>query len=95
MSFRIYSKNVMNVAFLSNKIKNIYSDSKNEDIVKILWYFVVFLNFFFIIIKLDELKFTISHIKFILIFSVPEAAQTLVSLFKENGLLAHQSKTPR
>ena len=61
MSFRICFKNVMNVAFLSNKIKNIYSDPKNEDIVKILWYFVVFLNFFFNIIKLGEPKFTISH----------------------------------
>ena len=67
----ICSKNVMNVAFLSNKIKKkIYSDLKNEDIVKILWYFVVFLNFFFNIIKLGEPKFTISHTKFILIFSL-------------------------
>ena len=77
MSFIICSKNVMNVAFLSNK-KNIYiyiySDSKNEDIVKILWYFIVFLNFFFNIIKLDKPKFTISHTKSILIFSLLEAA---------------------
>ena len=60
MSFRIYSKNVMNVAFLSNKIKkNIYSDPKNEHIMKILWYFVLFLDFFFNIIKLGEPKFII------------------------------------
>ena len=78
MSFRICSKNVMNVAFLSNKIKNIYLDSKNKDIVKILWYFIIFLNFFFNIIKLDKPKFTISHTKFILIFSL-EAADASIS----------------
>ena len=60
----------MNVAFFSNKKKNIYSDLKNEDIVKILWYFVVFLDFFFNIIKLGEPKFMVSHTKSILIFSL-------------------------
>ena len=49
----------MNVEFLSNKIKNIYSDPKNESIVKMLWYFVVFLNYFLVyIVKLGEPKFT-------------------------------------
>ena len=70
----------MNVTFLSNKIKKkkkIYSDPKNEDIVKILWYFVVFLDFFLNIIKSGEPKFTISHTKFILIFSLLEAARAL------------------
>ena len=74
MLFIICSKNVMNIAFLSNKNKKkyiyIYSNPKNEDIVKILWYFVVFLNFFFNIIKLGEPKFTISDTKFIIIFSL-------------------------
>ena len=42
--------------------------------MKILWYFIVFLNFFFNIIKLDKPKFTISHTKSILIFSLLEAA---------------------
>ena len=76
MSFKICSKNVMNIAVLSNKKKKkniyiyIYSDPKNEDIMKILWYFVVFLNLFFNIIKLGEPKFTISDTKFILIFSL-------------------------
>ena len=65
----------MNIAFLSNK--KIYSDPKNEDIVKILRYFVVFLNLFFNIIKLGEPKFTISHTKSILIFSLLEAARAL------------------
>ena len=63
----------MNVAFLSNKkymYIYIYSDPKNEDIVKILWYFVVLLDFFFNIIKLGEPEFTISHTKSILIFSL-------------------------
>ena len=68
----------MNVAFLSNKKKKkIYSDPKNEDIVKILCYFVVFLDFFFNIIKLGESKFTILHTKSILIFSLLEAARAL------------------
>ena len=70
--FENNNNNVMNVAFLSNK-KKVYSDSKNEDIVKILWYFIVFLNFLFNIIKLDEPKFTTSHTKSILIFSLLEA----------------------
>ena len=71
MSFRICSKNVMSVAFLSNKIKKIiYSDPKNENTVKILWYFIVFLDFFFNIVKLGEQKFTVSHTKSILIFSL-------------------------
>ena len=66
----------MNVAFLSNKIKKyIYLDPKNEDFVKILWYFVVFLDFFFNIIKLGEPIFMISHTKSILIFSLLEAAR--------------------
>ena len=80
MSFRICSKNVMNVTFLSNlkkKKKKIYLDPKNEDIVKILWYFVVFLDFFFNIIKLGEPKFTVSHTKSILIFSQLGAACAL------------------
>ena len=78
MLFIICSKNVMNIAFLSNKKKKkIYSDLKNGDIVKILWYFVVFLGFFFNIIKLGEPKFTISHTKSILIFSLLEAAHGL------------------
>ena len=69
----------MNVAFLSNKILKIYiySDSKNEDIVKILWYFVVFLDFFFNIIKLEEPKFMIPHTKSILIFSLLGVARAL------------------
>ena len=68
----------MNVAFLSNlKKKKIYLDPKNEDIVKILWYFVVFLDFFFNIIKLGEQKFTVSHTKSILIFSLLGAARAL------------------
>ena len=70
--FENNNNNVMNVAFLSNK-KKVYSDSKNEDIVKILWYFIVFLNFIFNIIKLDEPKFTTSHTKSILIFSLLES----------------------
>ena len=76
---QFFSKNVMNVvAFLSNKIKkNIYLDPKNEDFVKILWYFVVFLDFFFNIIKLSEPKFTISDTKSILIFLLLEAAHAL------------------
>ena len=78
MLFRICSKNVMNVVFLSNKIKNIYLDSKNKNIVKILWYFIIFLNFFFNIIKLGKPKFTISLTKFILIFS-REAADASIS----------------
>ena len=77
MSFRICSKNVMNVTFLSNLKKKIYLDPKNEDIVKILWYFVVFLDFFFNIIKLGEPKFTVSHTKSILIFSQLGAACAL------------------
>ena len=40
--------------------------------MKILWYFIVFLDFFFNIIKLGELKFTISYSKSILIFSILE-----------------------
>ena len=78
MSFRICFKNIINVAFLLNKIKiYIYSDPKNEDIVKILCYFVVFLDFFFNKIKLGESKFTILHTKSILIFSLLEAARAL------------------
>ena len=42
--------------------------------MKIFWYFVVFLDFLFNIIKLDKPKFTISHTKSILIFSLLEAA---------------------
>ena len=67
----------MNIAFLSNKKKKIYSDPKNKDIVKILWYFVVFLDFFFNKIKLGEQKFTVSHTKSILIFSLLGAARAL------------------
>ena len=72
----------MNVAFLSNKIYiyiYIYSDPKNEDIVKILWYFVIFLDFFFNIVKLGEPKFTLSHTKSIgvLIFSLLGVARDL------------------
>ena len=80
----------MNVAFLSNKKKKniyiyIYSDPKNEDIVKILWYFVVFLDFFFNIIKLNEPKFMILHAKSILIFSLLEAARAAnASTIKSN-----------
>ena len=55
----------------------IYSDPKNEDIVKILWYFVVFLDFFFNIVKLGEPKFTVSHTKSILIFSLLGVARDL------------------
>ena len=40
--------------------------------MKILWYFIVFLDFFFNIIKLGEPKFTISYSKSILIFSILE-----------------------
>ena len=67
----------MNVAFLSNKKKN-YSDPKNEDIVKILWYFVVFLDFFFNIVKLSEPKFTVSHTKSILTFSLRAANNRII-----------------
>ena len=42
-----------------------------------MWYFVVFLDFFFNIIKLTESKFTISHTKFILIFSLLKTARAL------------------
>ena len=45
--------------------------------MKILWYFIVFLDFFFNIIKLGEPKFTISYSKSILIFSILEAACAL------------------
>ena len=38
--------------------------------MKILWYFVVFLDFFFNIVKLGEPKFMVSHTKSILIFSL-------------------------
>ena len=65
MSFRICSKNVMGVAFSQIKIKKIYSDPKNEGIVKMLWYFVIFLDFFFNIIRLGEPKFTVSHTIFL------------------------------
>ena len=57
----------MNVAFLSNKKIYIYSDSKNKDIMKILWYFVVFLDFFFNIVKFNEPKFSVLYTKSILI----------------------------
>ena len=56
----------MDVAFSQKKKKkkNLFG-SKNEDIVKMLWYFVVFLDFFFSIVKLGEPKFTVSHIIFL------------------------------
>ena len=34
--------------------------AKNKGIVKILWYFVVFLDFFFCLVKFGEQKFTVS-----------------------------------
>jgi len=56
----------MDVAFLSNNIKNnIYSDPENEGIVKMLRYFVVFLDFFFSIVKLGEPNITVSHTIFL------------------------------
>ena len=95
MSFTICSKNIMNVAFLSNKIYiyiYIYSDPKNEDIMKKLWYFVIFLDFFFNIIKLNEPKFTILHTKSILIFSLLEAARAAnASTIKSNEIYYKKS----
>ena len=68
----------MYVAFLSKKKKKkFYSDPKNENIVRILWYFVVFLDFFFNIVKLGEPKFIVLHAKFILIFSLLGVARAL------------------
>ena len=49
--------------------------------MKILWYFVVFLDLFFNITKLGELKFTISYTKSILIFSLLGCTPTLVYIY--------------
>ena len=98
MSFTIFSKNVMNVAFLSKKkiyiYIYIYSDPKNEDIVKILWYFFVFLDFFFDIIKLGEPKFMISHTKSILIFSLLEAVRAANASIYKKRLCRYSALTP-
>ena len=54
----------MDVAF-SQKKKKKNSNPKNEGIVKMLWYFVIFLDFYFSIVKLAEPKFTVSYTIFL------------------------------
>ena len=53
--------------------------------MKILWYFIVFLDFFFNIIKLGEPKFTISHTKSILIFSILEVHVLPMLVYIKSG----------
>ena len=53
--------------------------------MKILWYFIVFLDFFFNIIKLGEPKFTISYSKSILIFSILEVHVLPMLVYIKSG----------
>ena len=66
-----------------------FSKKKKKSIqilkMKILWYFIVFLDFFFNIIKLGEPKFTISYSKSILIFSILEVHVLPMLVYIKSG----------
>ena len=59
-----------------------------------MWYFFVFLDFFFDIIKLGEPKFMISHTKSILIFSLLEAAHAANASIYKKRLCRYSALTP-